>query len=941
MSTKRTLRFTAAVMALIICALSFSPAIPAFAQNTPSAPGQAAGGRTVRVGLPDADTAGESGGENRMVAFEKDYLQALSEYAGWNFVYVSATWGECLEMVKTGKIDMLPYVSMTDERLKYYDYSSQPMATEMCYLLGREDTKLRYDDYASFDGMTVGFEDGSTVLYSLQERARQAGVALHTRAYKSGAAMFAALDAGEVDAVVQTNFYDTPEGHVILSKFSPSPVYIVTAKTDPTLKTELDNAMAQLFSYNPGFGSDLFDYHFGNAVSQSVGYTQQETEYLARHPVVNVYYETDWTPFEYDRSGEAAGITPDIIRAIAQDTGIAFHFILTSSTKDVYEGVGGETKDAVMAVSYDYGWANSHDLLVTQPYVSGSVLRVMKNSAAAPKSVAVVKDGYIESRIKETYPELRAVEYLTFSQCMDAVAGGRADCTFLNYYQANYYRSMKAYEDYSYQPDGSISQGISLGVTKGSDPALFSILSKSLQRISVNTVQGILSENSAQTEALTLHLLLRRYPVQLALSLGLLGTLVGLLAILLVSAGSRNRQNLQLAAAIRQADAANRSKSEFLSRMSHDMRTPLNGIIGMTYLTEKLELPEAARENLAKIDTSSRFLLNLINDLLDMTKAESGKIELHPEPYPPEEFEQYIDAVIRPLCENKNQLLTSRIDWPQGYVPLQDKLRINQIVFNLLSNAVKYTPEGGSITYICRANVLPNGRISMHIQVADSGIGMSREFQKVLFTPFTQENRSDISESRGSGLGLAITKQLVDLMGGTIAVDSQIGRGSILTVCLETDCIRDDTGVKAEHGRIADDTTLLAGKHILLCEDHPLNQEIAKALLTDKMMTVEIADDGQRGVNAFSRSSVGYYDAVLMDIRMPVMDGYRAAAAIRALNRPDAGTVPIIAMTADVFADDIQKCAEVGMNGHIPKPIDPQVMYRELIKAVSGSKAII
>ena len=788
--------------------------------------------------------------------------------------------------------------------------------------------------------MTVGYEQDSILVELLRAYGRDHGFSFQTKAYVSGAAMFAALDAGAVDAVVQTNFYDAPAGHVLLTKCSPNPVYIVTSKVHPELAIELDSAMAQLFSFNPSFNADLYEYHFADAAAQAVGYTQQEKAYLAQKPVVNVYYETSWEPFEYDRSGQAAGITPDIIRAIGSDTGIRFRFVLTSNTQDVYAGVGSEVHDTVMAVSYDYGWADDHDLLVTQPYLTGSVLRAQKAGTGEAQTAATVKDTYMEYQVRQKYPALQTISYPTYAACMKAVLNGAADCTFLNYYQASYYRSGSAYEELSYQPDARITQGIALGVTRDSDPALFSILSKSLQHLSMSTVQGILNENAAQSERFSLGLLIRRYPVPTALAAVTLGVLAALLMFLLVSADVRRRQNVRLAAAKQEADDANRAKSEFLSRMSHDMRTPLNGIIGMTYLTNQMTLPPAARENLRKIDTSSHFLLNLINDLLDMTKAESGKIELHPEPYPPAEFLQYIDAVIRPLCEDKNQQLVTDVVVPDGCVPMADKLRLNQVVFNLLSNAVKYTPEGGKITYTSHSALQPDGRLAMHIEVADNGIGMSEAFQKVLFDPFTQEGRSDTSALRGSGLGLAITKQLVEHMGGTIAVRSRIGAGTALTVELTLALAPPaaaETAAPAADALPNAAEAQLTGRHILLCEDHPLNQEIAKALLTARGMVVEVADDGQRGVEAFRRSSVGYYDAILMDIRMPVMNGYDAARAIRTLERPDAAAVPILAMTADAFEDDVRKCRDAGMNGHVPKPIDPAVLYRALAEALGAA----
>jgi len=399
-------------------------------------------------------------------------------------------------------------------------------------------------------------------------------------------------------------------------------------------------------------------------------------------------------------------------------------------------------------------------------------------------------------------------------------------------------------------------------------------------------------------------------------------------------------QEERLRAALNEAQKANRAKSEFLSRMSHDMRTPLNGIIGMTYLTQTMELPAKVRENLGKIDTSSKFLLNLINDVLDMSKAESERIELHPEPYAPKEFTDYIDAVVRPLCEEKNLHFEMEARPPETRVPLFDKLRINQIVFNLLSNAVKYTPEGGTVRYCSHfGDVREDGTIPVCIEVSDNGIGMSEEFQKILFEPFSQEERPDAPKVRGSGLGLSIAQKMVSLMGGTIQVQSGIGKGTTFTVRLTVGSVPLPTEpLQGDTPAGTDNPERLAGRHILLCEDHPLNQEIARTLLMEKQMLVEVAENGQRGVELFSRSMVGYFDAVLMDIRMPVMNGYEAVEAIRALPRPDAKTVPILAMTADAFADDVQKCLDAGMNGHIAKPIDPEQLYGALRAAFSGKK---
>jgi signal transduction histidine kinase len=386
-----------------------------------------------------------------------------------------------------------------------------------------------------------------------------------------------------------------------------------------------------------------------------------------------------------------------------------------------------------------------------------------------------------------------------------------------------------------------------------------------------------------------------------------------------------------LSKALEDAREANKAKSDFLSRMSHDIRTPLNGIIGMTYLTQEMALPEAAQANLQKIATSSKFLLNLVNDILDMSKAERQEITLHPEPYPFNDFCAYLDAVIRPLCMEKRQQFLFDAKPIQDYTPIVDVMKLNQIYFNLLSNAVKYTPEGGSISLTIRERLLDNDHIRFTLTVSDNGIGMSEEFQRVLFEPFSQENRDDSSLTRGSGLGLAIVRRTVEAMNGTIYVKSKPKEGSSFTVSIVSPCLKNSVVGKEKSADVmalsAHDSDNLAGRHILLCEDHPLNQEIAKALLMDKKMLIQIAEDGQKGLDAFLKSPIGYFDCILMDIRMPVMDGYEATKAIRSLKRTDAKTVAIIAMTADAFSDDVQRCLDVGMNGHISKPIEPQKLY--------------
>ena len=378
---------------------------------------------------------------------------------------------------------------------------------------------------------------------------------------------------------------------------------------------------------------------------------------------------------------------------------------------------------------------------------------------------------------------------------------------------------------------------------------------------------------------------------------------------------------------------ANQAKTDFLSRMSHDIRTPLNGIIGMTYLAQQEQNPHPTQDALIKIDSSSKFLLALINDILDMTKVESNKVEIHPGPIAFADFKQSIESVIMPLCKEKN--ITYKTEFcPAGkYVPLFDNLRIKQVYFNLLSNAVKYNKPGGSIIFKMWDTLSADKKfITTTATVSDTGIGMSKEFLKVLFDPFTQENQKNDTQHNGTGLGLAIVKKMVELMDGTISVESKVGEGTTFRLQFVMPCIpaadfHQQTAIKAQEEK---DLSVLQGKRVLLCDDQLLNQEIAGRVLEKAGMKVVVAENGQEALEAFCQSAEGFYQAVLMDIRMPIMDGLEATRAIRGLKREDAKTVPIIAMSANAFDEDVQTSLAAGMNAHLSKPINPKLVYQTL-----------
>ncbi len=389
----------------------------------------------------------------------------------------------------------------------------------------------------------------------------------------------------------------------------------------------------------------------------------------------------------------------------------------------------------------------------------------------------------------------------------------------------------------------------------------------------------------------------------------------------------------------KEAEQANAAKQEFLSSMSHDIRTPMNAIIGMTFLAlDNADNPEQVRDYLGKIALSSRHLLGLINDVLDMSKIESGKMTLNVEPVSLREAIDSIVNIMQPqVAAKKQQFCATARDILSENVYC-DGVRLNQVLINLLGNAVKFTPEKGSVEMTVYQEALSEdaSRVRTHFLVSDTGIGMSKEYQKVIFESFSREDNTRVRKTEGSGLGMAITKYIVDAMGGTISVRSEQGQGSEFHVALDLEraaapvCTAPEAAGEAAGAERTGDA-VLKGKRILLAEDNELNWEVARELLSILELELDWAENGAACVEKFRKSRVGYYDAIIMDVRMPVMDGYEATAAVRGLEREDAG-IPIIAMTADAFSEDIQRCLECGMNDHLAKPIDIQEVAHKLKK---------
>lgn len=388
--------------------------------------------------------------------------------------------------------------------------------------------------------------------------------------------------------------------------------------------------------------------------------------------------------------------------------------------------------------------------------------------------------------------------------------------------------------------------------------------------------------------------------------------------------------NLRLRKSVKAEHVANEAKTDFLSRMSHDIRTPINVISGMTELALLEQNPEQTTEYLKNIQSSGKYLLGQVNDILDMSKIESGNMELHLKPYCYKNFLIHLNTVIRPLCEEKS--IEFDINSVESDLVIRiDALRFSQVLFNLLSNAVKFTSQKGHITFTDQIVKKENDKVAIHIEISDDGVGMSEEFQQDLFKPFSQEESTLEQNGTGTGLGLAIVKRIMDLMEGTIQVKSKQGTGTTFSLDFEAEIAKEEGKALQEEVSIAK----LAGMHILLCEDHPLNTKIIVRMLERKSVFVDTAENGKIGLDKFLASKEHFYDAILMDIRMPVMNGLQASRAIRShTEREDAAEIPIIALTANAYDSDIENCLNAGMSCHMAKPVELEKLCQVLASMI-------
>ena len=1074
--TMQTLtRKSACVMLSLLLLLSAVLPVKAAAET--------ASAKVVRVGSFE-DTFNYVNEKGARKGYGYELLETLSGYTGWQFEYVTCDWSDCFEKLKNGEIDIIGGISYTEDRTQEMLFSDEPMGVEKYYLyadLSRAD--ISASDFKTLNGKKIGVLMGTEPEVMLAEWEEKYGLKTEHVNISNNEDVKQKLANHEIDCFVslEESFW-AERGISTITRVGESGIYYAINKNRPDIKEELDDAMRALDEAVPFYTADLYKRYFSMDYTPIL--TGEEKAWLRKHGAIRMgFLASDSGVSTFDpATGEFTGVITDYIQFAADCLGnqeLEFQLVGYDSKEAELDALKSGEIDMIFHFDQNPNLAEEYHFACTNTTWTSNLMAVTNkqhfnennvNRIAVPQNKLSLK-----KYLAFYYPQWEIVDCDTQEDAARLVKDGQADCFVTGISSENKYS-----KKYSFYSVPLVNPVRSCFAVNSGNRSLLSILNKTIKAMPVNMLAGALAMYKSSARKVTLSDFIKDnfFKVMLISSIAVAVVLLTILMLLQKArkaeaaarkaASDTQELNAKLQVAVEKAESANRAKSTFLSNMSHDIRTPMNAIIGFTTLAlSNIDDTDRVKDYLGKTLASSNHLLSLINDVLDMSRIESGKIHL-------EEVEVNLSDVLHDLKTIvSGQIYAKQLELYMDVMDVTDedvycdKTRLNQILLNLLSNAIKFTPAGGTVSVRVRqlaGKVRGCGQYEFRIK--DNGIGMSQEFAQKIFEPFERERTSTVSRIQGTGLGMAITKNIVDMMGGTIEVQTAQGKGTEFTVCvpmraqteqrpvekitelegLKALVVDDDfntcdsvtkmlvkVGMRAEwtlsgkeavlrarqsiemsdvyHAYIIDwrlpdmngievtrqirslhdDTPIIIltaydwsdieveakaagvtafcskpmfmfdlretlmsalgqkqtdavqgllpdknadfkGKHILLVEDNELNREIAQEILREYGFLVDSAENGAVAVEKVSTAAPGSYDLVLMDVQMPIMDGYTATRKIRALDDPARAKLPILAMTANAFDEDRRNALESGMNGFLSKPIVIDDLVQELRK---------
>ncbi len=1017
-----------------------------------------------------------------------EFFRKISVLDDWTFEYAEydVSYAESLEMLANGDLDIVTSVSKTPEREKMFLFSEEPIGTNSTIFTVKEGNKaVTAGDYSTYNGLKIGMLNGNSKNNDFEDFAEEHDFSFTPVYYAAEDDLTQALQTGEVDGIVSGSLRRI-NNEWLIESMNEADFYVAVNKDNKQLMERINAAIRELDENESDWRNVLQRKYYSKGSVDIVMLSADERAYLeelhSSGRTLRVLMNPDCDPYSYFENGEAKGIVPEVFRHIADKEGVPYEFIETSTRDEYYEMCEKGEADIVLDHTSSNSLAEDQGYKLTNEYMQGNIALLTKKSSGDIKKVAAVeRSDFLTASIREIYPAENIIFYNSMEDCIDAIDKGEADALLIPAYRAEKMIRNDVKNRYSYSLVGDMTIPFAIAVKDSEKHELISIFNKELNAMSKTDFTNIiLKESGLQNTAGNKSLIAMLYanPVYF-IALVLFVSLFAIICIILLITGHSQKmlkkkvmevsekyeaKEKELSDALAMADQANRAKTTFLNNMSHDIRTPMNAIIGFTSLAAThLDNKEKAGDYIAKIAQSSNHLLSLINDVLDMSRIESGNVVIEEKPECLSEILQGLRNIIQADIHAKHlELYIDTIDVTNENI-FCDKLRLNQILLNLLSNAIKFTNPGGTISLkVTQRPADDDKHRNYEFVVKDTGIGMSPEFIKTIFEPFTRERTSTVSGIQGTGLGMSITKNIVDMMNGTISVSSKPGVGTEFVINLtfliqgklyEPTAIKELEGARSlvvdddvvscqsvtkmlrqigmrsewtmygkeavvrtqeaydigdpyklyiidwsmpdmngietvrqirrvigydapiilfsaydwtdieDEARTAgvtgfvskplfandlhytldriignaDDTaekkpddTKFQGQTVLLAEDNELNREIAVEILSSMGVNTETAENGKEAVVMLCAAQPGHYKMILMDVQMPVMDGYQATQEIRALQDRRYAGIPIVAMTANAFDEDRQIAIDAGMNDHLAKPFKTEQLYNIL-----------
>ena len=926
----------------VLCLLLLLPAlfpVKAAAETVPA--------KVVRVGSFE-DTFNYVNEKGIRKGYGYELLQTLSGYTGWQLEYVTCDWSDCFEKLKNGEIDIMGDISYTEDRAEEMLFSDEPMGEEKYYLyadLSRED--ITASDFKTLNGKKIGVLMGTEPEVMLTEWEEKYDLKTQHVNISNNEDVKQKLANHEIDCFVSLEESFWAElGISTMTRVGKSDIYYAINKDRADIKEELDNAMRALEDADPFYTADLYKRYF--SLDYTPILTGEEKAWLKEHGAIRMGFLTgDSGVSTYDpATGEITGTITDYIQFARDCLGnqeLVFQMVGYDSQKAELDALKSGEIDMVFHFDQSPNLAEDYRVACTNTTWTSNMMAVTNKqhfNENQANRVAVPQNKISLTRyIAVYYPQWEIVDCAAQEDAARLVKDGQADCFVTGVSsQENY---SKKYDFYSVPlPNPAKS---CFAVNSG-NRHLLSILNKTIKAMPTNMLTGSLAMYKSSSRKVTLSEFIRDnfFMVLLVSSIFVAVILLAILKLLLKArkaeaaarkaANDTQELNAKLQIAAENAESANRAKSTFLFNMSHDIRTPMNAIIGYADLASRhLDDPAKLEKYMENIQVCGQNLLMLLNNVLDLARIENDKTEMEYSVSDVDKDFRNCIAMFRNQADSKGQTLTVTTQLPYPYI-YADIPHLTEVCTNLVSNAVKYTGAGGTIR--CGITQKPGekeGWCDTVVTVADNGIGMSQEFQKHIFEPFERERTSTVSKVEGSGIGMGIVKKLVGLMGGAVEVESKIGVGSTFTVTIPCRIASEDE-IQAKREINPSDQKCLCGTRILLTEDNDLNAEIATELLQEEGCTVDRAKDGVECVDMLEKAANGTYQLILMDVQMPVMNGYDATKKIRRMDDPQKANIPIVAMTANAFSEDKQVALDAGMNDHIAKPINMSVLVPTLRK---------